>query len=301
MSIPTDTLGPLCRSLLAGDLRFCLSKWGDIACKQAPTGGAQQLARSYTAVALLLSRSALRHLFICALLPALILSADAAAALHDPGDKLAYVRLEKLPGDATALIAAWPAPALIVDLRRAAGDAPENMEDDLPLRPRLEPVFALVSSATPAGALEFLRDRAPGLITLGSAATEPKPDLPIAVSPEADRRSYDAFNAGVSLDSLLDDNISKPRFDEAALLAGRVREHANGGGTEAEGSGSNAESQAAPEAPAPAEGKNPDSSISNSQTTPPPAAPEAPPVDGVLQRAVQLHRALIALGRLPRS
>ena len=265
-----------------------------------------------------------------------------SAAPVDLGEKLAYVRLEHLPADVPALVAGWVAPSLIVDLRHAAGELPKDLDDALPVRARYEPLFALVGPATPGGVLAYLRERAPGIITIGPAATtDPRPDLPIAVTPEADRSAYEAFAAGRSLDSLINEKVTKPRFDEAEL----VREHANGtDGADApegaaapvesprsnvEGPGGPVESRtssvegqnapdtngtpsaAPPTAPTTPSANHPPSSTfdppgaegsakaARPSTTPAPAPP--PPVDTVLQRAVQLHRALLALGRLPRG
>jgi hypothetical protein len=90
-----------------------------------------------------------------------------------------------------------------------------------------------------------------------------------------DRAAVAALAAGRSWRELIEEKIDKPSYDEARL----ARNHANGHRNE-EGE------------PAPAAAKDkPD----------PAATPEAPLQDLVLQRAVFLHRALLALGRLPQK
>jgi hypothetical protein len=204
----------------------------------------------------------------------------ATAAPVDLGQKLTYVRLHRLPDDATILAAAWSEPALVVDLRYSTGDAAHSLSANLPIRPRSAPLFVLVGPATPPEALAALRERVPALITLGLAAPGQLPDITLAVAPEADRRAYEALDSGASIDSLLSEKIAKTRFDEAAL----AHEHTGEAVKEAR-PGSNG---AAP-ADAPPAGVTP------------PAATPAEPKDAVLQRAVQLHRALLALGKLPRG
>jgi hypothetical protein len=201
------------------------------------------------------------------------LSLPASAPL-DLGQKLTYVRLHRLPDDAVILAAAWSRPALIVDLRYLAGSAAPFLSPALPARPGSAPLFALVSPATPLEALAALRDRAPALITLGLAAPVPAPDIALAVTPEADRHAYDALDSGASIESLLSEKIAKTRFDEAAL----AHEHARPADQEV---GPGPSGAAPPEAP--------------------PTATPAEPKDVVLQRAVQLQRALLALGKLPRD
>jgi hypothetical protein len=212
-----------------------------------------------------------------------------AAAPVDLGQKLTYVRLHRLPDDTTILAAAWSQPALIVDLRYPAGNAAQFLPADLPARPGSAPLFVLVGPATPIEALAALRDRAPALITLGPATPGRAPDLALAVTPEADRRAYDALDSGASIESLLSEKIAKTRFDEAAL----AHDHIRGADTEEE-TGSNG---GAP-ADAPPAGVTPPATPA---ANPAPAAIPAEPKDFVLQRAVQLHRALLALGKLPRG
>jgi hypothetical protein len=203
-----------------------------------------------------------------------------ASAPVDLGQKLTYVRLHRLPDDATILAAAWSQPALVVDLRYSTGDTAHSLSANLPARPRSAPLFVLVGPATPPEALAALRERVPSLITLGLAAPGQVPDITLAVAPEADRRAYEALDSGASIDSLLGEKIAKTRFDEAALA------HEHTGETMRE---ARPGSDGAAPADAPPAGVTP------------PAATPAELKDAVLQRAVQLHRALLALGKLPRG
>jgi hypothetical protein len=205
----------------------------------------------------------------------------APAAPQDLGRNLTYVRLRHLPDDAAVLTAVWSAPALIVDLRYPAGDGAHALPAGLPARTGAAPLFVLVGPGTPVELLAALRERAPGLITLGLPAPGLAPDIAPAVTPEADRRAYDALDAGTPVDALTNVTITKQRFDEAALT--REHDHPEDG------------TVAPPDVPAPPAGPPAPPAAAAAPAKP----PEPPPlVDVVLQRAVQLHRALLALGKL---
>jgi hypothetical protein len=214
------------------------------------------------------------------------LAAPSAPPL-DLGHGLTYVRLQDLPDDFARLSAVWSSPALIIDLRYPTEEGTRVMGIGLPARPRTTPLFVLVGPATTAVELAVLREFAPALITIGLAAPGLTPDIALPLSPEADRRAYDALATGASAESLISENTTKHRFDEAAL----ARDRDNGAAENEEPGPAGADQSttlpAAGTPPAPA-GVHP--------TT---AAPEKPLKDLVLQRAVQLHRALLALGKLP--
>jgi hypothetical protein len=211
----------------------------------------------------------------------------APSAPQDLGRGLTYARLQQLPDDNVMLATVWKAPALIIDLRHPVDATGQTIPADLPSRSRTAPLFILVGPDTPADLLAALRDHAPALITIGLAAPGLTPDIALPLSPEADRRAYDALATGASAESLISENVTKHRFDEAAL----ARDRDNGAAENEEPGPAGADQSttlpAAGTAPAPA-GVHP--------TT---AAPEKPLKDLVLQRAVQLHRALLALGKLP--
>jgi hypothetical protein len=211
----------------------------------------------------------------------------APSAPQELGEGLTYARLQQLPDDAAILAAVWKAPALIIDLRHPAGATGPVIPGDLPSRPRAAPLLVLVGPDTPTDLLAAFRERAPALITIGLAASGLTPDLALPLSPEADRRAYDSLTAGVSIESLISENVTRHRFDEAALARDRDA------GAEEDETTVGAEEDIARRAvgPPPLPGGG------HPSTT----APERPLKDLVLQRAVQLHRALLALGKLPRS
>jgi hypothetical protein len=217
----------------------------------------------------------------------------APAAPQDLGRGLTYARLQQLPDDDALLATVWKAPALIIDLRHPVGATGQSIPADLPSRSRTAPLFILVGPDTPAGLLAALRDHAPALITIGLAAPGLTPDIALPLSPEADRRAYDALAAGASAESLISESLAKRRFDEAALArerdSGAAEEEAPGlNGTDQNTALPAARPPTAAAAPAPVEIKSA-----------PPVEPKPPVIDAVLQRAVQLHRALLALGKLP--
>jgi len=192
----------------------------------------------------------------------------APAAPVDLGSGLAYLRLRQLRDDEPALTAAWESPALVIDLRHTAGDPGAAFAAKLRVRSPVDPLFVLVSPATPAAAVSALRLRAAALLTIGSDAAKPAPDLGIAVSPEADQLAYDALEGGAPAAALIAEDAPKSRRDEASLSL----EHNRAKG-----------------APAPAE-PSVDNTPAKDAAAPAPASPR----DIVLKRAVQLHRALQA-------
>ena len=223
---------------------------------------------------------------LCLLASGLLLPASGRGAPLELGRGLTYVRLHRLPDDGPALSAAWKAPALIIDLRYPAADTAHSLPADLTPRVHSAPLFVLTGSDTPVDLLAALRERAPALITLGLPAPTLTPDIVLTIKPEADRRAYDALDAGTPLESLISEKTSKPRFDEAMLAHEHIRdvENAESGKPDA----------ADASATRPAEGSPSPTSAAGA----PPAAASSS-IDTVLQRAVQLHRALFALHKLP--
>lgn len=211
----------------------------------------------------------------------------ARAAPIDLGKNLTYVRLEGRSDDVPMLMAAWQKPALIIDLRHPAADEAQNVPADLPPRPRPDPLFVLVGPGTPSNALAALRTHAPALITIGISAPGLTPDIPLAIKPDDDQRAFKALDSGAPIESLIRETVVKPRFDEAALIHETAQN--SGGSTEpadvSPTAGSGAPTPAHPPATAPASPARP--------------AGQPHPRDAVLQRAVELDRALLALGKLP--
>ena len=118
-----------------------------------------------------------------------------------------------------------------------------------------------VDEARARGALA-VRSREPGIVLIGIAEKGFAPDVAVRATADEEKRAYDALENGTDVAALLADNPSKVRHDEASLSRDRPVEPT-------------------PEPPEKANGKSP-----------------VNPVDAVLQRAVNLHRSLLALKRL---
>ena len=209
-------------------------------------------------------------LFLAALLAA---SALGAPQTRDLGLGLYYYRVHNLPGDLPP-DASPGGKACVLDLRYVGGGdaAGRSLEAWVEghCGPR-SPVLLLANARTSRALLAGLgpMDSIPGLVILGPAAPGFHADMEVSVTPETERRAYTAFENGTPLDSLLAERVDKPRDDEAML----AREHLS------------------------------DSALGDDNNLSPadqPTRPKPPPqlIDAVLQRAVQLHRALLALKRL---
>lgn len=226
------------------------------------------------------------------------------AAPVDLGEGLSYLRIRSV-GDDTAIMSIVKADALVLDLRHASandetaaafGDALAKLErDDL--------VMVLVSPATPRALAAVLEKSGPRLLVLGTAEARPKPTVAIQTTADADRAAYDAFETGTPLEKLISGKIEKERYDEATLVA----EFKSG---QALPVSEDPPATAAPPTPTPAQPKSTAPAPSDASPTAPstaaaaPAAsaepavaPPAPATDRVLQRAVHLHRSLLALRR----
>lgn len=217
--------------------------------------------------------------------PALRAAAAPAPAVKSPGatpatvpagalgQNLDYLRVREVPAGLTS---AKPATngALVLDLRFATVGANNGFSVAAWLNARARtnaPVFVLFNSATQPALLDAL---APGylpsgVITLAPSGTSLPADITIDVDAATDRKAYEAYDKGTALTDLVVTTTAKQRFDEAELI--RRDAAADAGG------------KSAPAA---------------TPTRPPASATPPPLVDAVLQRAVQLHRSLLALGRL---
>lgn len=195
-------------------------------------------------------------------------SAAIASELHDLGEGLGYLRVHRVADAQDLLARTLPrGTALVIDLRytTASDDDATAFGGVLARRSGGAPLLVLVSQQTPAALTPVLL-KTPA-VTLGVAESLPVPTVVVAQTADADRRAYDAFDGGMTLEALITGKIEKERFDEASLV--KEFEHGN------------------PNAAPPAE---PDLAK---------PTPEKAPVltDRVLQRAVHLHRALGALKR----
>ncbi len=184
--------------------------------------------------------------------------------VRDLGEGLGYLRVPELPGGLPLAPAGRP-PPLVVDLRGCVVREPGTEEFTAWLQGRVAQrgvVFVLANGATAESLRRALtsRPRGAGVVVIGPPADGFVPDLAAVTTAEGERAALAALAAGAPLAALVSDQPGKVRHDEARL--GRVAS-----------------------APAAAE----------------PAAtlrPEPPPIDAALQRAVHLHRALLALRKI---
>jgi hypothetical protein len=114
-------------------------------------------------------------------------------------------------------------------------------------------------------------------VALGPSLTAFTPDVPLKISPDTERRAYEAFDHGTAMDSLIVEKIDKPRYDEASMVKDHVSDS---------------------EQPAPDDEDDADAKPDSAKDKP---APPPQLIDLALQRAVQLHRALLALHKIPRA
>jgi len=219
------------------------------------------------------------------LLAALFLLALTATAAPAPvtgraeralGPDLAYVRLRALPDDLPTSAAATG--ALVLDLRYLRGESEGAAALGAWLKlhaSRQTPVYVLVNPATSPAVLDLLENQPTpaGLLSLGAPSSRFVPDVTLNIAPVAERAAYEALDQGTPIEALLADNPDKPRHDEAAI----AKEHAT----------------------APAAEDEPDVELTDDAPAPAAAVATPPPlIDRTLQRAVQLHRALVALRRI---
>ncbi len=189
----------------------------------------------------------------------------AATLVRDLGQGLTYYRVREIPQDQPSPLTGRPG-ACILDLRFAKSDevGASVLKDWVMFNVSAKaPFFILENAQTDPALLAVLPAKGPpGLIVLAPASARIGPQISVQVSPEDDRLEYDALEKGADIQSLLSDYPLKPRIDEAYL----EKEHI-------------------------ADGDSPE--IPTDKPLPP-----RPMVDAMLQRAVQLHRGLLALKRL---
>lgn len=209
-----------------------------------------------------------------------ILAPLLAAAPVDLGQGLGYLRVHSLNADAKAVAEALGSGhALVLDLRGAIADKldAKSLRDALALRSGKEPLFVLVGPLTPPDLGDALAATPDQLVTLGVREAVPAPQIVVRQTAATDSRAYEALESGLPLADLISGRIEKERYDEASLM-----HDFRNGNTEAQPPLPPDPTAAAP---APKDEKK---------------AEKAPVlIDRVLQRAVHLHRALLALR--PRS
>jgi len=181
--------------------------------------------------------------------------------------------------------------SVILDLRfatAAEGSGP-NLAGWVAAHARPDHLLAIiVNPETSAELLQILAaSRLPaGAITIGPADADWKPDVPVKVTADADRRAYDLQEQGIALTDLVATDMFKPRFDEAALAQSRAEAAERGNTVVAP--------QPAPQ-PQPPRGGRRGAGVNGRGGR---GGPGEPPRDLLLQRAVQLYIALQTLHRL---
>jgi len=226
----------------------------------------------------------------------LFFSLSVAPALHaaiekELGQALAYVRLTNVDADAIiAFDTIERRPALVLDLRflPTANGFAEALQSALAKPPAPHAVRIILINATTAPTLvAAVTETLPSVITIGPRSPAIVPDIAVDTSDEEDHRAFAALATGTPLEKLINNLQEKPRYDEAKL----VHDHANG--------------VTPPEAAMPADAE--DDSVITEPDAQKPAAEKipadankkpAPLSDLVLERAVQLHRSLLALKKL---
>lgn len=194
--------------------------------------------------------------------------AGAAPLERDLGQGLKYFRLKQLPGDLPAQSEISPITPVVVDVRYLPAEPEEAATLDAWLRFRASPkapVFLLANSDTSPALLRLLSQREPGtgMVVIAARSRQLEPDISVPVSRENEQRAYAALAEGVPVTVLLTDNPDKVRNDEASLSRDRLAE-----------------------------------SSAESTSSEPAAKGPRPPLDVALQRAVHLHRALLALKKI---
>ena len=188
--------------------------------------------------------------------------AGAAPVEQELGSGLVYVRVHKLPADLPST-REGPAPACVLDLRFVEADPEAATAFGAWLKFRAaprSPVYVVVNAGTSSALLRTLRTNPPiaGMISIGGSGGPFGPDSVVRVSPEEERKAYDAFESGVAMTALIADQPNKVRVDEASLAKERPAERVD--------------AAAAPRAPH--------------------------LVDAAVQRAVHLHRSLQAFKKI---
>ena len=202
-----------------------------------------------------------------------------AADPNDLGQGLRYLRVGNLDAEAATVEAALSRPVVILDLRGAIAGEAANARFAAALQQMAtpaKPVFVLVGPDTPAALRAAIPD-APAILTVGAGANGVDARIAVKTDPARDRAACAALAAGAAPAGLIEEKLEKRRFDEARL----AHAHAAGGDNSSE------------------ESDRPESSATSDKNPPATSPADAPLKDLVLQRAVFLHRALIALGRLP--
>lgn len=216
-----------------------------------------------------------------------LVSLARATELTDLGSGLSYLRVHALADSAKGLTAAVrERDFIILDLRHATttAETTELLRTAFATRAAKQPVLILVGPATPPAIAESLALFAGKCVILGVKDSIPTPQVIIEQSADADLRAYEAIESGQTLASLISGKIGKDRFDEAALM--KEFNNGNTNATPPAPSDPTTKPTVAAQHPAPP---------TKAEAATAPAKTVEPLTDRVLQRAVHLHRALLAL------
>ena len=207
---------------------------------------------------------------------AITLSATPLPPANDLGQGLTYVlpRPNGTEGAKTFIAAdeaVLPPGSIVLDLRQSKFSAVESAAWLTALQSRSasrQVCLVLVSPATPAPLLVALSTGLRGCVSVGRADPGYRPDNAVETDAASDERAGAALASGARPTDGLIENATKVRHDEVEL------------------------------AQAHALGKEPPREEIDLKPETPVAATS---IDRVLQRAVQLHRGLVALGKLPKA
>jgi len=229
-----------------------------------------------------------RSSFLFIVLFLLALSGLHAALEKELGQALAYLRITDVNADAALVVDTIERrPALVLDLRSlpVADGLAESIQAALAKPPAPHAIRIVLINSTTAPALVAATTQAlPSVVTIGPRSPAITPDIAVTITDEEDRRAFAALATGTALEKLITDSHEKPRYDEAKL----VQDHANGVTTPDSVLPADADDDSVTSEPVG------DKKVPNADKKTPPA----PVVDLVLERAVQLHRSLLALKKL---
>ncbi|MDO8544929.1 MAG: hypothetical protein Q7S40_31180 [Opitutaceae bacterium] len=202
------------------------------------------------------------------LLLASVTATVAAPLQRELGQRLLYHRVTELPADLPATAGPARKQPLVLDLRFVQGKEAAAIATEAWLKFHASartPVFVLANAETGGELRRMLAGlrRSPGVLVVGRPGRNFEPDVAVQTAAADERRAYDALASGTAVGSLMTDNPEKVRNDEASLSRDRLADASADAATDE------------------IRGKT-----------------ERPPVDAVLQRAVHLHRALVALRKL---
>jgi hypothetical protein len=193
------------------------------------------------------------------------LTAGAAPLTRDLGRNLVLYRIHALPADLPPSDTGRKQPC-VLDVRYVE----TNAEDAAALHAWIKfhasprtPVFILANAKTERALIApFTSDRATGsILVIGAPTPGFRPDIAVQTTADNERAAYDALEKGAELPALLTENSDKARNDEASLSHDR--------------------------------------STDPVETATAAKSGQAPvPTDAALQRAVHLHRALVALKKI---